>query len=91
MKKYSVLLLVLGLIMNVLYAQAPTKFQVEILKNHFDKVNLTSAYGSTSQTYASANIVNDKFTMTVNLPNDIYRLTSAAAPRCWWWSPRARR
>lgn len=59
--------------MNVLYAQAPTKFQVEILKNHFDKVNLTSAYGSTSQTYASANIVNDKFTMTVNLPNDIYR------------------
>jgi len=73
MKKYSVLLLVLGLIMNVLYAQAPTKFQVEILKNHFDKVNLTSAYGSTSQTYASANIVNDKFTMTVNLPNDIYR------------------
>jgi len=73
MKKYSVLLLVLGLIMNVLYAQAPTKFQVEILKNHFEKVNLTSAYGSTSQTYASANIVNDKFTMTVNLPNDIYR------------------
>ena len=59
--------------MNVLYAQAPTKFQVEILKNHFEKVNLTSAYGSTSQTYASANIVNDKFTMTVNLPNDIYR------------------
>ena len=73
MKKYSVLLLVLGLIMNVLYAQAPTKFQVQLLKNHFDKVNLTSAYGSTSQTYATADIVNDKFNMTVNLPNDIYR------------------
>ena len=59
--------------MNVLYAQAPTKFQVQLLKNHFDKVNLTSAYGSTSQTYATADIVNDKFNMTVNLPNDIYR------------------
>jgi thiol-disulfide isomerase/thioredoxin len=73
MKKFSVLLLVLGLIMNVLYAQAPTKFQVELLKNHFDKVNLISAYGSSAQTYATANVVNDKFTMTVNLPNDIYR------------------
>ena len=59
--------------MNVLFAQAPTKFQVELLKNHFDKVNLISAYGSSAQTYATANIVNDKFTMTVNLPNDIYR------------------
>ena len=73
MKKFSVLLLVLGLIMNVLFAQAPTKFQVELLKNHFDKVNLISAYGSSAQTYATANVVNDKFTMTVNLPNDIYR------------------
>ena len=59
--------------MNVLYAQAPTKFQVQLLKNHFDKVNLTSAYGNATQTYASADIVNDKFTMTVSLPNDIYR------------------
>ena len=73
MKKYSVLLLVLGLIMNVLYAQAPTKFQVELLNNHFNKVNLTNAYGSSSQTYATADIVGDKFNMTVNLPNDIYR------------------
>ena len=31
------------------------------------------AYGNSSQTYATADIVNDKFTMTVNLPNDIYR------------------
>ncbi len=73
MKKYSVLLVVLGLIMNVLYAQAPTKFQVELLNNHFNKVNLTNAYGNSSQTYATADIVGDKFNMTVSLQNDIYR------------------
>ena len=73
MKKYSVLLVVLGLIVNVLYAQAPTKFQVELLNNHFNKVNLTNAYGNSSQTYATADIVGDKFNMTVSLQNDIYR------------------
>ena len=57
----------------VLMAQAPTKLQVKLLNNHFQKVELTSAYGSSMTRYASADIKNDQFTMTVTLPNDIYK------------------
>lgn len=60
--------------MGTLVAQAPTKLQVKLLNNHFQNVNLTSAYGSTMQTYASSEINNDQFNMTVTLPNDIYKL-----------------
>ena len=74
MKRYSISFLILALLVNVLFAQAPTKLQVTLLNNHFNKVNLTSAYGNTQTNYASADINNDKFDMTVNLPNDIYRL-----------------
>lgn len=74
MKRYSLVLLILGLWVNVLFAQAPTKLQVSLLNNHFDHVNLTSAYGSSQTSYASADIKNDMFSMTVNLANDIYRL-----------------
>ena len=62
------------LVVNVLFAQAPTKLQVTLLNNHFDHVNLVSAYGNSQTNYASADIRNDKFNMTVTLPNDIYRL-----------------
>ena len=56
-----------------LMAQAPTKFQVKLLNNHFQQVELTGAYGNSLTRYASADIKDDQFTMTVNLPNDIYR------------------
>jgi thiol-disulfide isomerase/thioredoxin len=74
MKKYSFLILVLSLIVNVLCAQAPFKLNVNLLNNHFNHVNLTSAYGSSVQTYANADIAENQFKMIVNLPNDIYRL-----------------
>ena len=74
MKRYSITFLILALLVNVLFAQAPTKLQVSLLNNHFDHVNLTSAYGNSQTNYASADINNDKFDMTVSLPNDIYRL-----------------
>ncbi len=74
MKRYSITFLILALLVNVLFAQAPTKLQVSLLNNHFDHVNLTSAYGNSQTSYASADINNDKFDMTVGLPNDIYRL-----------------
>ena len=74
MKRYSITFLILALLVNVLFAQGPTKLQVTLLNNHFNQVNLTSAYGNSQTSYASADIKNDKFNMTVNLPNDIYRL-----------------
>ena len=77
MKKYCLLLSVLSLIVNLLIAQAPSKLQVKLLNNHFQQVKLTGAYGNAIQTYASADIIGDKFNMTVSLPNDIYRLDFA--------------
>ena len=56
-----------------LMAQAPTKLNVKLLNNHFQQVELTGAYGSSITRYASADIKNDQFTMTVSLPNDIYK------------------
>ena len=73
-KLFCVFLLTVGLLAGGLFAQAPTKLQVTLLNNHFDHVNLTNAYGSSQTSYASADIRNDKFDMTVNLANDIYRL-----------------
>ncbi len=74
MKRYSLALLILGLMVNVLFAQAPTSLHVSLLNNHFQRVNLTTAYGSSVTQYASAEIKDDQFDMTVTLPNDIYRL-----------------
>lgn len=73
MKKYGFILTVLCLMASVLMAQAPTKLQVTLLNNNFQKVTLTSAYGSSVTNYATADINNDQFTMTVTLPNDIYK------------------
>lgn len=73
MKRYSLLLIVL-LLVNMLLAQTGTKLQVSLVNNHFQHVNLTSAYGNSQKGYASADIKNDQFTMQVNVPNDIYRL-----------------
>lgn len=74
MKKFSLVVLTLCLSAFVLMAQAPTKLNVKLLNNHFQHVNLTTAYGSSMQTLASAEIKNDQFNMNVTLPNDIYKL-----------------
>ena len=58
----------------VLSAQAPTRLHVTLLNNHFQKVDLTNAYGSSMTSYASADIAEDQFKMIVTLPNDIYKL-----------------
>ena len=47
---------------------------VTLLNNHFQKVDLTNAYGSSMTSYASADIAEDQFKMIVTLPNDIYKL-----------------
>ena len=73
MKKFGLIVLTLCLSAFALMAQAPTKLNVKLLNNHFQKVNLTSAYGSSMQTYASADIAGDQFKMIVTLPNDIYK------------------
>lgn len=74
MKRYSLMLLFVGLLVNVLLAQAPTKLNVTLLNNHFNNVNLVTAYGSSQKNFGSADIENGKFTMQVSLPNDIYKL-----------------
>ena len=74
MKKFSVLLLVLGLMVNVVCAQAPMKLHVKLLNNTFNKVSLTSAYGNSITTYSTADINGDEFNMNITQPNDIYRL-----------------
>lgn len=74
MKRHCFVLMLGALLVNALFAQSPTKLQVSLLNNHFDHVNLSSAYGSSQTNYGYADIKNDKFNMTVNLPNDIYRL-----------------
>lgn len=73
MKKSGLLFVCLVLIVNVLMAQAPTKIHVVLQNNSFQNVNLISAYGSTQQTYARADITGNQFTMTVSVPEDIYR------------------
>ena len=73
MKKISLVLMTMCLSAFALMAQAPTKLNVKLLNNHFQKVVLSSAYGSSVTSYANADIKDDQFTMTVSLPNDIYK------------------
>ena len=73
MKRITLLISVICLTLGSLFAQAPTSIHVSLLNNHFQRVTLTSAYGSTMTQHASADIQNDQFDMTVSLPNDIYR------------------
>ena len=74
MKKLSVLLLVLGLMVNLVCAQAPMNLHVKLLNNSFNQVSLTSAYGNAVTTYATVDINGDEFNMIIKQPNDIYRL-----------------
>ena len=47
--------------------------QVNLENNTFKHVDLINSYGSERKVFASADIVNDQFTMNLDLDNDIYR------------------
>ena len=47
--------------------------QVRLLNNDFSHVDLVNSYGNERKVYASADIANDQFAMSLNLANDIYR------------------
>ncbi len=69
----SVILLVILLTNSFVFAQKTSSLEVTLKNNHFTHVDLINAYGNDKITYASADIVNDKFLMIVNLAHDIYR------------------
>lgn len=46
---------------------------VTLQNNEYKHVDLVNAYGTEKKTYASADIANDKFTMRLDVNNDIYR------------------
>ncbi|MBR4136576.1 MAG: TlpA family protein disulfide reductase [Bacteroidales bacterium] len=60
---------------TTMLAQAPSTIHVKLLNNKFKHVDLVNAYGKEAQTYLSADIVNDEFTVKPTLPNDIYRFS----------------
>ena len=47
--------------------------QVNLENNTFKHVDLINSYGNERKVFASADIVNDQFTMNLDLENDIYR------------------
>lgn len=52
---------------------ATSTVQVRLLNNDFSHVDLVNSYGNERKVYASADIANDQFAMSLNLANDIYR------------------
>lgn len=68
------LIVVILMINGFLMAQSST-LNVSILHNTFKHVDLINAYGNEKQVYASADILNDKFSMKLTLSNDIYRFS----------------
>lgn len=74
MKKINLILQLVVVMASVAFAQQATTINVNILNNTYKHVDLTNAYGTSPAKYASTDIVGDKFTMTANLANDIYRL-----------------
>ena len=71
--KHLVLTAVILLSNSVIFAQKASTVEVNIQNNKFKHVDLVNAYGNDKKTYASTDIVNDKFIMFLNLDNDIYR------------------
>ena len=71
--KQLVLIAVILLSNSAIFAQKASTVEVTIQNNKFKHVDLVNAYGNERKTYASADIVNDKFFMNLNLDNDIYR------------------
>lgn len=60
------------LALNV-FAQKTTKINGTIQNNKFSKVELLNSYGDTKK-FGSAEIKDNKFTLAVDVPQDIYRL-----------------
>lgn len=56
-----------------LTAQQASTLNVSLLNNTFTHVDLVNAYGNETKKYASADIVDNHFTMRVSLEHDIYR------------------
>lgn len=76
--KFVFAALVIVLISGSAFAQknvksGPTVVNAIILNNSFNHVDLINAYGNERKTYASADIVGNKFSMNVELTDDIYR------------------
>lgn len=71
-KSYFAFLLMMVLALNV-FAQKTTKINGTIQNNKFSKVELLNSYGDT-QKFGSAEIKDNKFTLAVDVPQDIYRL-----------------
>lgn len=70
--KNVALLLLVGCLSTTLFAQKNSTLNVTLLNNEFTHVDLISAYGE-NQTYASSDIVNNKFFLNAKLNDDIYR------------------
>lgn len=71
--KFLAVLAITLLCNSYLLAQKETTVEVTILNNTFTHVDVVNAYGNEAKTYASTDIKGDKFTMNLNLANDIYR------------------
>ena len=71
--KHLVLTAVILLSSSMIFAQKASSVEVNILNNKYKHVDLINAYGNEKKTYSSADIVNDRFVMNLNLDNDIYR------------------
>ena len=71
-KSYFAFLLMMVLALNV-FAQKTTKINGTIQNNKFSKVELLNSYGDTKK-FGSAEIKDNKFTLAVDVPQDIYRL-----------------
>lgn len=56
------------------FAQKSSTLNVKIINNTFKHVDLINSYGSERTVFASSDIINDAFTLTANISNDIYRL-----------------
>lgn len=56
------------------FAQKASTLNVNIINNTFKHVDLINSYGSERTVFASADVVNDAFTLTADILNDIYRL-----------------
>ena len=52
---------------------ATSTVQVRLLNNDFSHVDLVNSYGNERKVYASTDITNDQFALSLNLANDIYR------------------
>ncbi len=79
MNKFKALLpLIVSLMLcGSLFAQKSSNgkstIHVSLQNNSFTHVDLVNSYGNDRKTFASSDIVNDQFTLTVDLDDDIYR------------------